>query len=71
MPIQCTDQPGQIGHHSHAFAHVTESCIGFGPFVEACIENSAPKDVTSAAAAFGYALLRQCAVLDMREDFDF
>jgi hypothetical protein len=27
-----------------------ESCIGFGPFVEACIEHAAPKDVTGAAA---------------------
>jgi hypothetical protein len=29
---------------------VVESCIGFGPFVEACIENSAPKEVTGKEA---------------------
>jgi hypothetical protein len=30
---------------------LSESCIGFGPFVEACIENSAPKDVTGDAGS--------------------
>lgn len=28
------------------FLTTTESCIGFGPFVESCIEHAAPKDIT-------------------------
>jgi hypothetical protein len=34
-------------HFIHVASHVcAESCIGFGPFVECCIEHAAPKDVT-------------------------